>query len=59
MMIKLSRSYDLEMIINVSEQYILFLCVCYMAEWFWHLSSSLFRIFVMESGFGDHVVSGE
>lgn len=58
-MIKLSRSYDLEMIINVSEQYILLLCICYMEEWFWHLSTSLFRIFVMGNGSGGHVVSGE
>jgi hypothetical protein len=33
-MIKLSRSYDLEMIINVSEQYNLLLCMCYVEEWF-------------------------
>ena len=58
-MIKLSRSYDLEMIINVSEQYILLLCLRYMEEWFWHLSSSLFRIFVMGNGSGDPVISGE
>jgi hypothetical protein len=58
-MIKLSRSYDLEMIINVSEQYILLLCICYMEEWFWHLSASLFRIFVMGNWSGGHVVSGE
>jgi hypothetical protein len=58
-MIKLSRSYDLEMIINVSEQYILFLCICYMEEWFWHLSTFLFRIFVIGNGSGDHMVSGE
>jgi len=57
-MIKLSRSYDLQMIFNVSEQYILLLYVYYMEEWFWHLSSSLFRIFVMGNGSGDHVVSG-
>jgi hypothetical protein len=28
-------------------------------EWFWHLSSSLFRIFVTGNGSGDDVVSGE
>jgi hypothetical protein len=46
-MIELSRSYDLEMIINVSEQYILLLCICCKEGWFWHLFSFLFRIYVM------------
>jgi hypothetical protein len=43
---------------SCAEQYILLLCVCYMEEWFWHLSS-LFRMFVMGNGSGDHVVLGE
>jgi hypothetical protein len=58
-MIKLSRSYDLEMIINVSEQYILLLCICYKEGWFLAFVFLFVQDMSWEIGSRDHVALGE